>query len=229
MKNNRTWITPVALGAALVILLVGALLIYNHFESKTADTPGGSSAETTTTAETTSTPEATSTAPTDEVSGGTENTGEATGGNTGIPGVASTATQAAPDFTMTDINGTPVALSSFKGLPTIMNFWASWCAPCRDELDAFQKMYDTYGTRVNFVMLNVGGQGDTVASVQKFCKDHGYTFPLYFDESGDGTTLFGVTGVPETVFLNAQGLSYGKIVGGMPQSMLAQGMQLLTK
>jgi len=219
MKKNRTIITLVALGAALVVLLVGALLIYNHFEGKAADNTGGSSTETTATAE------ATSTSTTGD---GTENTGETTTSDTGIPGVASTASQEAPDFTMTDVNGSPVTLSSLRGMPTVMNFWASWCPPCREELGAFQKMYDEYGTRVNFVMLNVGGQGDTVATVQKFCKDNGYTFPLYFDD-GDGATLFGVTGIPETVFLNAKGLSYGKVVGGMPQAMLAKGMQLLTQ
>ncbi|MCL2332021.1 MAG: TlpA family protein disulfide reductase [Actinomycetia bacterium] len=216
MKGNQSWIMPVALGVALVALLAGALLLYNHFEKQVTNVAADGSPTTTTPAETTSTP-----------SDGT--TGEPTVGDSGIPGVSTTAKDAVPDFTMTDANGNPVTLSSFKGMPTIMNFWATWCPPCREELGSFQKMYDQYGTQVNFVMLNVGGRGDTVASVQKFCKDKGYTFPVYFDESNDGTTLFGVTGIPETIFLNAQGLSYGKVVGGMPESMLAQGMGLLMK
>ncbi|MCL2655663.1 MAG: TlpA family protein disulfide reductase [Coriobacteriia bacterium] len=223
MKNNRGWIMPVALGAALVVLLVGALLIYNHFEGKI----GGGAASTSTETTATASADTTATSPTE----GAETTGQAAAaeGDTGIPGVANTATQSVPDFTMTDANGTALTLSGFRGLPTIMNFWASWCPPCREELDAFQKMYDTYGTSVNFIMLNVGGQGDTVASVKKFCADRGYTFPVYFGEGSDATTLFGVTGIPETVFLDAYGHSYGKVVGGMPESMLAKAMVLLTK
>jgi peroxiredoxin len=218
MKRTSGWIMPAALGVVLVAVLVGALLLYNHFESKTTTALRGSGSSSTATA----TDTASSASPGDNAA--------ASGGSTGLPpGLSDAAVAGVPDFTMTDSNDNPVELASFKGLPTIMNFWTTWCPSCREELDAFQKMYDRYGTRVNFVMLNMGGQGDTTASVQKFCADNGYTFPVYFDEGGDGATLFGVTGVPETVFLNAQGLSYGKVVGGMPQGMLAQGMALLTR
>ncbi len=213
MSENKStnWITPVALGVVLVALLVGALLLYNRLEGTTGSTTPATGASSDTTATTSA-----------------EATPAAGTGDTGIPGVNTTATEAVPDFTMTNANGVPVTLSSLKGKPTIMNFWATWCPPCREELDSFQKMYDKYGTQVNFVMLNIVSQGDTMTSVQKFCADKGYTFPLYFDVSGEGTTLFGVTGIPETVFLDAKGLSYGKVVGGMPESMVVAGMKVLT-
>jgi len=217
--GKRAWVMPAILAVVLVALLAGALVIYNRFENAGADRTSAPSADTTATAaaETTATP------------GGGSAGGSSAGGDTGVPGLASTATETVPDFTLTSANGAPLTLSGFRGLPTVINFWASWCAPCRDELDGFQKMYDKYGNDVNFMMLNVGGQGDTVASVQKFCKDNGYTFPLYFDESGEATTLFGVTGIPETVFLDAYGRSYGKVIGSMPEASLQRGMTLLTK
>ncbi|MCL2882768.1 MAG: TlpA family protein disulfide reductase [Coriobacteriia bacterium] len=220
MKNNRNWVMPVVLGVVLVAVLAGALLIYNHFENQSADHANIASTDTTATAETTTTPPG---------GVGDSGAGSTSGGGVGVPGLASTATESVPDFTLTSANGAPLTLSGFRGLPTIINFWASWCAPCRAELDSFQKMYDRYGNDVNFIMLNVGGQGDTVASVQKFCKDNGYTFPLYFDEGGDATTLFGVTGIPETVFLDAYGRSYGKVIGSMPEATLQRGMALLIK
>lgn len=216
MKSGRGWVLPAVVGVVLVAVLVGALLLYSRLENKmdsTADrTPAyHSSTDTTASAEATPAPAADA----------------AIIGDSGIPGVFKTATQTAPDLTLTDVNGATVRLSSLRGLPTVINFWSTGCAPCREEMDGFQKMYDEYGTQVNFVMLNPVSQGDTVASAQKFCNDHGYTFPLYFDEDDDAITLFGVTGLPETVLLNAKGQSYGKVIGGMPQSMLAQAMQLL--
>jgi len=210
MKNLRPWIMPVVIGVVLVALLVGALIIYSktQYQLNTSIRAAAGSSETT-------------------PSPGPGPAGPA--GTTSIPGVASTATGAAPDFTMTDASGRPIQLSSFQGKPTIVNFWATWCRPCREELPGFQKMYEKYGDRVNFVMLNIVAQGDTAASVQKFCKDNGYTFPVYFDESGEGATVNGVTGIPETIFINAEGKSYGKVVGGLPVDMLASGMQLLTR
>ena len=213
-ESGRSWVTPVVLGTVLIVALVGALMLYNHVASKTDGAGTGGSTDTTATAKAKATP--TPAKKTDEWP-------------SGVAGLSVTATATVPDFTMTDANGNEVALSSLVGAPTVLNFWASWCVPCCDELPAFQKMYDQYGTQVNFVMLNVGGKGDTVAVVQKFYQDHGYTFPLYFDESGDGATLFGVTSIPETVFLNESGLNYGKVVGRMSQATLAKALRLITQ
>jgi len=213
-KKNTDWIMPTVLGVVLVALLAGALALYNRYEGKALDTASAPTADSSATTSATTSGEASSTT--------------TPPGGTGIPGVNAAATVAVPDFTMTDANATPVTLSSLKGKPTIINFWATWCPPCREELDSFQKMYDQYGADVHFVMLNILTQGDTVASVKQFCTDKGYTFPVYFDEEGEGLSMFGVTGIPQTVFLDTQGLSYGTVVGGMPESMLARAITLLT-
>jgi len=215
MNPRQSKMVPILIAAILVILVAGALIIYARYSNTVTDRNPAPSAETTSTYSTQGEPDAATPAP--DTSG------------SGVPGVSTTAGDNGPDFTMTDANGAALNLSDFKGLPVILNFWASWCPPCRAEMDGFQKMYDKYGDQVNFVMVNVGGQGDTVASVQKFCKDNGYTFPVYFDTQGAGTTVYGVTGIPETVFLDAYQKSYGKVVGSMPEDVLARGMKILTQ
>ena len=88
----------------------------------------------------------------------------------------------ANDFTVINNEGESVSLSDFFGKPIIVNFWASWCGPCKMELPEFEKAYKTYGEEIEFLMVNLTDEyGETVESVKKFTKDNKYNFPLYFD------------------------------------------------
>jgi len=85
----------------------------------------------------------------------------------------------APDFRVFDASGKEVRLSDFKGEVVVLNFWASWCPPCKEEMPYFQKAYEQYGDRVKFMMLDlVDGSRETKATGQKFIADNKYTFPV---------------------------------------------------
>ena len=86
------------------------------------------------------------------------------------------------DFEVVNESGEKVKLSSYFGKPIVVNFWATWCGPCRAEIPEFIEAYQKYGEDVEFLMVNLtDGQTDTVESVKEFVTENKYEFPLYFD------------------------------------------------
>ena len=114
--------------------------------------------------------------------------------------------EAAADFTVTDMDGNKVSLSDLKGTPVVVNFWASWCQPCRSELADFDEAAAAYGDRGRFMMVNLtDGQQETAESVAAFMKENGYTFPVYLDTEMDGAAAYGVSSIPRTIFIDGEG------------------------
>lgn len=112
----------------------------------------------------------------------------------------------APDIVVTDRNGNAVKLSDYRGTPVVLNFWATWCPPCRAEMPDFDAAAEAYGDEVCFLMVNLtDGIRDTVASAADFIDEQGYTFPIYFDTTGTAANTYRVYGIPTTVFINAEG------------------------
>ncbi len=125
------------------------------------------------------------------------------------------------DFTVYDSDMNEVKLSEHFGKPIIINFWASWCYPCKSELPAFDTMHDKYGDEVVFLMINLtDGQRETVSGIKNFIADNGYTFPVYYDIEYDASNAYGVYSIPETVFINADGSLYDIRVGAMNEVTL---------
>jgi thiol-disulfide isomerase/thioredoxin len=137
-------------------------------------------------------------------------------------------TTAAPNFTMTDSQGKTLQLSDFKGKPVLLNFWASWCGPCQSEMPAIQKAWEQYGSDVDFVIVNMTGMsGETEEAAKAFLTDGGYTFPAYFDKDNSAAMAFGVSSIPQTYLLNADGDIIGGYMGAMNDAVLAEGIQML--
>lgn len=112
----------------------------------------------------------------------------------------------APDFTVTDYEGNPKKLSDFFGKPVVVNFWASWCGPCKEEMPYFEEIYNEYKDRVNFVMVNLtDGYQETVKSANDFITEMGYSFPVYYDTELDAAKKYGVNSVPRTYFVKRDG------------------------
>ena len=114
---------------------------------------------------------------------------------------------AAPDFTVTDALGNEVKLSDFRGKGVVLNFWASWCGPCKSEMPHFQEAYEEYGEDVHFLMVNMSSAfGDTRADAEELLKENGYTFPVYYDDMAECAYGYGISGIPVTVFIDADGM-----------------------
>lgn len=132
-------------------------------------------------------------------------------------------TKLASDFTVYDMDGNAVALSDFFGKPIVVNFWATWCGPCKSELPAFDTMYTKYKDEVHFLMVNLtDGSRETTESVTAFVKDGGYTFPVYFDTSMEAAYTYRVSSIPMTLFINADGQPVHTQIGAMSEETLEQ-------
>ena len=134
----------------------------------------------------------------------------------------------APDFTVYDLEGNAYKLSDFRGKPVLLNFWASWCGPCQMEMPDFQKYYESHGDKVNFVIVNLtDGQQETVESASAFIAEKGYTFPVYYDTDVDAAVKYGVSAVPVSYFIDAEGYFVAWAQGALTADMLQQGMDML--
>ena len=135
---------------------------------------------------------------------------------------------AAPDFTVEDADGNAVSLSDYIGKPVVVNFWASWCGPCKSEMPAFQQAWETYGDQVEFLLINLtDNQQETVASAKKFLATTAYTFPVYFDTQLSGAMAYGVVGIPATYFIDAQGYVVAGANSALDYDTLAYGISLI--
>ena len=112
----------------------------------------------------------------------------------------------APDFTVTDAGGNEVKLSDFRGKGVVLNFWASWCGPCKSEMPHFQTAYEEYGEDLHFLMVNMSTAfGDTQADAEALLDGNGYTFPVYYDTKAECAYGYGISGIPVTIFIDADG------------------------
>ncbi|KFL43303.1 thiol-disulfide oxidoreductase [Lysinibacillus sp. BF-4] len=127
-----------------------------------------------------------------------------------------------PDFTLTTLDGEKVTLSDYKGKKVILNFWASWCPPCKAEMPHMQKYYDKKAKEQNFEILAVNltseEKGDRL--VEKFLQSYGITFPVPMDEKGDIALKYQVITIPSTFILNTDGQIEHSIIGPMNEDLL---------
>ena len=111
--------------------------------------------------------------------------------------------ETAPDFEAELADGTTMTLSEAEGKVVLLNFWATWCGPCVEEMPAIQKLYDDYNaTKVQILAVDCA---ETRGEVDTFIREQGYTFPIVYDEDGSIGSLYPTTGIPYTVIIDANG------------------------
>ena len=132
------------------------------------------------------------------------------------------------DFTVQDWEGNMVKLSDFFGKPIVLNFWASWCPPCKAELPDFDDACKKYDGEVVFLMVNMtDNQMETVEVAKDFIKTYGYDFPVYFDVDYEAAMVYGVRSIPQTYFINAEGEAVATATGMISASQLEQGISMI--
>ena len=132
------------------------------------------------------------------------------------------------NFTVTDWEGNEVQLSDMKGKPVILNFWASWCPPCKAEMPDFEEAYKEHGDEIVFMMINLtDGYRETVEKAKNHIGKEGYTFPVYFDTKSEVGYSFSVSSIPATYLIDAKGNIVGHAIGMIDSESLAQAIEAL--
>ena len=137
----------------------------------------------------------------------------------------------APDFTVFDLEGNAVHLSDFMGKPIILNFWASWCGPCKIEMPDFHEKYLEVGNDIHFLMINMtDGSRETVDSASKFIADQEYTFPVFYDTESDASAAatYRAYSLPTTFFIDAEGYAIAQAIGAINMDTLEKGIAMIS-
>lgn len=133
----------------------------------------------------------------------------------------------APNFQLNTEDGQSISLIGLRGKPVIVNFWASWCLPCKAEMPVLEKIHRQYGNHVVVLGVNVTAK-DHQPSVRQFLKENGITFPVVWDLHDSVAALYRVDALPTTFFIDSHGQITNVIIGGpMPEALLIAEVEKL--
>ncbi len=134
----------------------------------------------------------------------------------------------ADDFTVYDENENEVRLSDHMGKLLVVNFWASWCPPCKREMPSFQKAMDQYGEKVTFLMINeTDGGRETMDTAQAFLKDNGYDMNVLYDLDQDAGNAYNILYLPRTLLIDENGNIVEDHVGELSETELTDLIEKL--
>jgi thiol-disulfide isomerase/thioredoxin len=123
----------------------------------------------------------------------------------------------APDFSLTDLNHQTVQLKKLFGKPIILNFWATWCGPCRIEMPMLESFYQDHIEEIELIAINMQ---EKEQPVQIFANEYGLDFPLLLDQDAEVSTLYRIHGLPTSIILSAEGKISAVHIGVISESQL---------
>ncbi|MGD8191243.1 TlpA family protein disulfide reductase [Brevibacillus ginsengisoli] len=133
----------------------------------------------------------------------------------------STAKQQASSFSLKGIDGKTYRFEGPREKPIVINFWASWCGPCREEAPDLKKLSDTYKEKVDIYAVNLTSQ-DNRQDVNEFIKKYQFDFPILLDEKGEVADRYKIQAIPTTFFIDKQGIVQQTVIGMIDPSKLDQ-------
>ncbi|MFC4618605.1 peroxiredoxin family protein [Camelliibacillus cellulosilyticus] len=129
----------------------------------------------------------------------------------------------APDFTLKNFAGKTVNLSDFRGKNVIINFWASWCPPCRAEIPELESYYQSHKNKAFTILaVDVTSTEATVSGVKSFVQKNHMSYPVVLDAEGDVSSAYGVMSLPTSYFIDSKGIIKYKVIGAMTTDTIKQ-------
>lgn len=134
----------------------------------------------------------------------------------------------APDFEVVDADGNTVKLYDFIGTPIVINYWASWCGPCKKEMPDFNEVYSEVGGDVQFMMINVvDGKRETESTGREYVESQGFEFPVYYDIGLTASLSYSITSYPTTIFIDEEGYFMSGYIGTIDKKTLLDAIDTL--
>ena len=134
----------------------------------------------------------------------------------------------APDFNLKDQYGVTHSLENYKGKVIFLNFWATWCPPCKKEMPDVESIYKEYGeNKKDVVILGINSEKEN--EVKKFLKDKGYTFPTVIDENSEVMRKYFIQAFPTSFVIDKEGNVYGYVMGGLTKEQIRQVIEEVLK
>ncbi|MEW6374685.1 MAG: TlpA disulfide reductase family protein [Thermodesulfobacteriota bacterium] len=118
----------------------------------------------------------------------------------------------APNFCLENLSGKKVELKQFKGKVIFLNFWATWCGPCKEEMPSMEALYQKFKEK-GFVFLTISVDYAGLKPVKEFIEKNRYTFPVLLDPKYEALDLYEVKGIPTTILIDKKGILIGKAIG----------------
>ena len=137
--------------------------------------------------------------------------------------------QYAPDFTLQTLEGKKVKLSDYRGKKVILNFWATWCPPCKEEIPHMEKYYKSLNKKdnVEVVAVNLTSADKSKEYIKEFAESYDITYPILLDKKGEQQKQYEIVTIPTTFFINEAGQIKQKAVGPMDKGMMENTMKTL--
>jgi thiol-disulfide isomerase/thioredoxin len=128
------------------------------------------------------------------------------------------------DFSLADVDSSQVKLSDYRGKAVLINFWATWCPPCKEEMPLLERYAQKYNGSLVVLGVNYLEQGEVVRSYRQ---ENGVSFPLLLDPSGTVADLYYVRNFPTTFFVDADGILRGQHLGQLSEEMLVRYLKTI--
>lgn len=126
----------------------------------------------------------------------------------------------APDFELETMDGDPIRLSELEGEKVMVNFWATWCPPCRAEIPDLQEFYED--TDINILAVNLTNTEESFDNIPKFAKNFEMEFPILLDEESEVSTTYEIQPIPSSFMIDSSGIITYKALGAMNYDLMIQ-------